>query len=219
VRYKLLVVAVLIGCQCFGGTRALAQQSAASTRSISPGFTAMLDRAARDERWNEYDRLIEREVADYNRRLADTPGYQPVDWRLIKAMVWIESGGPTNPAWRTRPIQIGNPGDPGLAALRTGEGAAQVILRDAMKRELAQSENDPERNVRLGIAYLMIRMAETELRREPAALGRPPRLRRIITGWRPFDAPTIAARYNGGGDSNYAAKLDSALAAINNAAR
>lgn len=178
----------------------------------------MLDRAARDERWNEYDRLIEREVADYNRRLADTPGYQPVDWRLIKAMVWIESGGPTNPAWRTRPIQIGNPGDPGLAALRAGEGAADVILSDALKRERDQSENDPERNVRFGIAYLMIRMAETELRRMPPGPVERLHSQRVITGWRPFDAPTIAARYNGGGDPHYAAKLDYAVAAMNNAA-
>lgn len=36
-------------------------------------------------------------------------------------------------------------------------------------------------------------------------------MKRVVTGWRVFDAPTVASRYNGGGDTNYAEKLSYVL--------
>jgi hypothetical protein len=72
--------------------------------------------ALKDSRWAEYDCDIQRGVTQYNRHLRNTPGFISLDWRLIKAMVWTESGGPGNRAWRSNPMQIGNPGDPGLRA-------------------------------------------------------------------------------------------------------
>ncbi|MGF6370831.1 hypothetical protein OKW40_003581 [Paraburkholderia sp. RAU6.4a] len=35
-----------------------------------------------------------------------------------------------------------------------------------------------------------------------------------VTSWRPMSAPVIAERYNGGGDPNYARKLDYALSMV-----
>ncbi|MFC3458776.1 LysM peptidoglycan-binding domain-containing protein [Massilia haematophila] len=40
------------------------------------------------------------------------------------------------------------------------------------------------------------------------------RLERVIIGWRPISTTMIAQRYNGGGDPNYARKLDHALTLI-----
>ena len=70
-----------------------------------------------DPRWNEYDETIKREVAFYNQKFAGVANYVPLDWRIVKAMVWSEvmagpDGNPTE--WQTRPMQIGVTGDPGF---------------------------------------------------------------------------------------------------------
>ncbi|RDU95189.1 LysM domain-containing protein [Trinickia dinghuensis] len=41
-------------------------------------------------------------------------------------------------------------------------------------------------------------------------------VQRVIVGWRPISATSIAQRYNGGGDPNYAKKLDLALELVRN---
>ena len=42
-------------------------------------------------------------------------------------------------------------------------------------------------------------------------------IERVITGWRVISTSTIAQRYNGGGDPNYAKKLEYALSLIRKA--
>lgn len=42
--------------------------------------------------WNEYDQDIRAIVSHYNDHLRHTPGHAPLDWRLIKAMLWTETG-------------------------------------------------------------------------------------------------------------------------------
>ena len=75
-------------------------------------------------------------------------------------MLWTESGGPDNPSWKTRPMQIGNPGDPAYEVLqKEKEGSSRIMdttLREALK---SGSINDPIINIKAGIAYLFTRMA------------------------------------------------------------
>ncbi|RJG11538.1 LysM peptidoglycan-binding domain-containing protein [Massilia cavernae] len=120
-----------------------------------------INAAVGDERWHEYDCDIQQIVTQFNRHLAGTGGYTPLDWRMVKAMVWTESGGPTNRAWRNNPIQIGNPGDPGLRALLSpDEGGALVIPPDlAGKLTVASAGASPQMNIRAGVAYLLMRHA------------------------------------------------------------
>jgi hypothetical protein len=79
-------------------------------------------------------------------------------------MLWIESGGPGNPAWKTRPLQIGNPGDPALAVLKNrAENSALVMSDELHKALLAGRHNEPAINIQAGIAYLYARMIKTDI--------------------------------------------------------
>jgi hypothetical protein len=120
-----------------------------------------IDGALTDSRWHDYDCDIELIVSQFNRHLAGTAGFIPLDWRLIKAMVWTESGGPDNRAWRDNPVQIGNPGDPGLAALFSrNEGGALVIPPELQgKLTIASARFSPQMNISAGVAYLLMRLA------------------------------------------------------------
>lgn len=84
-----------------------------------------------DARWDEYDGLIQAEVANYKLRYK-----QSVDWLVIKAMLWIESGGPDNASWKTRPLQIGNPGDPAYAVLKAGKEGSDEIMKNRFPSRL-----------------------------------------------------------------------------------
>ena len=86
-----------------------------------------INAARSDSSWNEYDNIIQQTVSAYNTHLAESPAFTRLDWKVIKAMVWTESGGPSNPAWKARPMQIGNQGDPGLDALLSGNGAIREV--------------------------------------------------------------------------------------------
>jgi hypothetical protein len=71
---------------------------------------------AADDRWDVYDDIIRSTVDQYNVHLArTTPHSFALDWKLVKAMVWTETGADSR-KWAVRPMQIGNPGDPGLGA-------------------------------------------------------------------------------------------------------
>jgi hypothetical protein len=117
-----------------------------------------VDRRVRDQ-WNL---IVHREVTDYNARLGIV-----IDERLILAMLWVESGGPTNAAWNGRVMQIGNPGDPGFTALRNREGAAELVVRADLLTRIGQSNtaatNEPSFNIQCGIAYLVTRMAISDI--------------------------------------------------------
>ena len=227
--------------------------------ALSAGWVQTISGAETDPRWQAYDTLMRNEVATYNRRFALTPGYVAVDWRWIKAMLWVESGGPDSTAWTERPLQIGNPGDPGLQTLEKGAEGSNLIMSDELSgliRSCVMPQYAAQVNIRAGIAYLFTRMAITDFRSVPDthdsrtythSVGKGETFssiaktegttleelraanpsitsnnlrvgatlqfhhaqsKRQIIGWRKFDSKTIAARYNGGGDVNYAAKLD-----------
>lgn len=196
----------------------------------------------------------------YNSRFIEDAfrtGYPGVDWKLAKAMVWVESGGPKNPAWNSRVMQIGNSGDPAHGVLKSGTEGSSVIMTDALWQAIkTQSIDQPVLNIRAGIAYLFTRMAYfatgtvrdsddtriyVEVIRHGDSLEKIARrvgttveilasMRKeststvlrvgeklqyykasqatVIQRWRPWDYPTIADRYNGGGDPAYAEKLE-----------
>ncbi len=117
-----------------------------------------------DNRWNGYDCVIISAVNMFNRHLRGIRGYVPLDWHIIKAMVWTESGGPDNPAWKTMPMQIGaNPNDAGLYTVINRKEGSELIIPPAFDRELKDTKKiktDPVANIHTGIAYLLTRLAK-----------------------------------------------------------
>ncbi len=47
---------------------------------------------ARALSWNAYDQDIQSIVSAYNSHLQNTPGSSQLDWHLVKAMIWTETG-------------------------------------------------------------------------------------------------------------------------------
>jgi LysM repeat protein len=123
--------------------------------SITDQWKAMIDGALTDVQWDAYDQTIQTEVSQYTARLAIW-----ADWKLFKAQVWTESGAAV-PAWKTRPMQIGNPGDPAYATLKNHRENSDIIMSDAMKADLKRdrSINDPVFNIQLGLAYAYTKVA------------------------------------------------------------
>lgn len=52
-----------------------------------------IDKADAD--WDAYDDEIQSVVNAYNHHLAATPSYLPLDWGLIKAVLWVEQARAT----------------------------------------------------------------------------------------------------------------------------
>jgi hypothetical protein len=118
-----------------------------------------VDGGLTDKAWDQYDLLIQTEVRAYNGRFLSTPNYPSLNWQLMKAVVWVESGGPKAQAWKTRPMQIGNPGDPGAATLKSGAEGSSLIMRPELWQDIkTKSLDDPQLNIRAGIAYLLTRL-------------------------------------------------------------
>ncbi|HGL4260413.1 hypothetical protein [Burkholderia dolosa] len=93
---------------------------------VRSGFEKWQDgigRAVGNASWDSWDCEIQMAVNEYNRYLSGVAGYRPLDWRLVKAMTWAETGANSS-EWRIKPLQIGVSGDPGLASFLHGnEGA------------------------------------------------------------------------------------------------
>lgn len=138
-------------------TRAAAHH--AQTRSDA-GYEAWkrgVDKA--DHTWDVYDTTIQETVDEYNRHLSSTPRYLPLDWKIVKAMLWVESG-PHRIAWKKAPMQIGVVGDPGLSALLWGREGAELIVPPSFNLSASTAVTQPRDNIRAGIGYLLMRMAE-----------------------------------------------------------
>ncbi|MCE2026858.1 LysM peptidoglycan-binding domain-containing protein [Sessilibacter corallicola] len=207
--------------------------------------------------WHEYDPIIKVIVSEFNSRLGKKSKnieltLPSLDWKWIKAIIWVESGGPTNSSWKTRPMQIGNPGDKGLGVLQRQEEASNIIMDNDLRKNL-HLINTPQVNIKAGTAYLLNRLALSEFKSvksqtdrleytytvtpgdnldkiakkvgttvEELKISNPSKISRIhpndvlkyhkasvervIVGWRPVSANTIAQRYNVG-DPNYSRKL------------
>ncbi|WP_080419651.1 LysM peptidoglycan-binding domain-containing protein [Burkholderia ubonensis] len=214
-----------------------------------------INKASGDVNWDTWDCEIQIAVNEYNRHLSGTAGYNPLDWRLIKAMLWVETGANSS-EWKIKPMQIGVSGDPGLTSFLSGSEGGDLILPSAWKGQLTMgsARTMPAHNIRAGIGYLLMRMATFEhrsvsvedskvhdvtvkpgdsldkiakahgsttevLKKLNPMVGvlRPGQVlkcqkasvRRVITGWRPLSASSVALRYNSmRRDPNYAKKLD-----------
>jgi hypothetical protein len=212
--------------------------------------------------WDVYDCDIQAAVNEYNRHLSSTPGYSALDWQLIKAMLWTETGA-ANDEWKVKPMQIGVSGDPGMTSLLSDDEGGELIIPPGLLGRMSSGtiRTNPAHNIRAGIGYLLMRMASFDHKsmREPGArieevkvqsgdsFDRIARrngstvevlrelnpgvnvlqkdqvikfqkasVRKVITRWRPITTNTVAVRYNGGGDENYARKLDFALGLVRN---
>jgi LysM repeat protein len=115
----------------------------------------MIDGALSDPSWDDYDQVIKNEVVQYSARLRLT-----ADWRIFKAQAWTESGA-ASPAWKSRPMQIGNPSDPAYDTLKRHKENSDLIMSDGLKRDLqtGRSIDDPKYNIQLGIAYAYTKLS------------------------------------------------------------
>ncbi|MGD0570791.1 MAG: LysM domain-containing protein [Candidatus Sulfotelmatobacter sp.] len=135
--------------------------------SLQQGWKNTMDAGVTDATWDAYDAAIQREIAAYNLKFQSTTGYRAVDWHLCKAMVWIESGGPSSSAWTGKAMQIGVSGDPGLGVLQSGADGSTLIMSATLAaavKNTAQVGSDPVLNIQAGIAYLFTRMCLSEFR-------------------------------------------------------
>ncbi len=124
-----------------------------------------INKAVGDAKWNSWDCEIQMAVNEYNRHLSGTAGYMPLDWQIIKAMVWVETGA-NDSEWNSKPMQIGVAGDPGMTSLLSGKEGGDLILPKGWKGRLTTGSvrSIPAHNIRAGIGYLLMRMANFEHR-------------------------------------------------------
>ncbi|MBP1206221.1 hypothetical protein JOD97_004294 [Duganella sp. 1411] len=143
--------------------------SPAKVRSSYEKWQETIAASLKNPQWHSYDSDLQRIVSTFNRHLSGKGGYFPLDWHLIKAIIWTESGGPQQPAWRNNPMQIGNVGDPGLAALLSGKEGGDLIMPTDLKRTLTTTSvrSSAQMNISAGIAYLLMRMARFDIATVP----------------------------------------------------
>lgn len=144
----------------------------ATQAAVKSGFDKWMDgitAAPGDARWHIWDCEIQAAVNEFNRYLAGTAGYRPLDWQIVKTMVWVESGA-GDPQWHIKPMQIGVVGDAGMDALLSGNEGGDLILPPVWRERLTvlSVRTVLSHNIRAGIGYLLMKMATYEYRSIPA---------------------------------------------------
>lgn len=132
---------------------------------LDEGWVRTIDAGFAESDAHTWDGTVKAEVSGYNRRLKDTPGYIPVDDKLILAILWVESGGPkVRSVWYGRVMQMGR--DAGITALKNHDGASELVIDPALLAEIDKAPpakiDEPAYNIQTGIAYLFVRMARFE---------------------------------------------------------
>ena len=114
--------------------------------------------------WDGYDNTIKREVDSFNQSIKQKyPDFPGLDWRLVKAMLWQESGGPnTGKEWKTWPMQIGRrKSDLAIEDVIGGGYHTNLIslkpVRDEIARAYRQHKMTPTLNIRAAVIYLCAR--------------------------------------------------------------
>lgn len=117
-----------------------------------------------DEKWNAHDLEIKAAVQDYEfHLLSTTPGFPGLDWRLVKAMLWVESGA-RDSEWKIKPMQIGARLDLGLPALLGNiEGGWLIVPPSYLPINESAVKINPRDNIRAGIGYLLMKMANFDI--------------------------------------------------------
>ena len=127
---------------------------------VSPKWSATMTAALKDQRSSMYDKTIQTELDEYQRRFASTPGFSKLSFALFKALMLTESGGPTSAAWNTKPCQIGNLGDPGYAVLVDHAENSAIIMSPQLQADIASKPiNAPILNIRAAIALTLVKAA------------------------------------------------------------
>lgn len=139
-----------------------------------------------DTRWDQYDDTIKAVVSEFNSRLGKKSRYAEspmprLDWKWVKAVIWVESGGPSNPMWKTRPMQIGNPNDKGLGVLKRGDEASNIVMDEKLKANLIQI-NTPTVNIKAGTAYLLNRLSRSTFKSLRSGTDKTPHEYTVISG-------------------------------------
>ena len=110
--------------------------------------------------WNAYDPKIQMAVQQYNDQLRGISNFQPLDWQVIKAMTWVESGANSS-KWKSAPMQIGLNGDPGLRDLLTSPQGKMILPQQyARTLTLLNVHTDGEKNIQAGTGYLLMVLAK-----------------------------------------------------------
>jgi hypothetical protein len=119
-----------------------------------------IERAVGDPKWNRWDCEIQQVVSAYNSHLRSTPGYVPLDWKVVKAMLWTESGA-HKVDWNKKPMRIGVPTDPGLPSFLSNKEGGDLIIVPAWKGliTMGSARTNPIHNLRAGVGYLLMRHA------------------------------------------------------------
>lgn len=119
-----------------------------------------INKALNNPAWDAHDCDIRIAVSEYNQYLSNTQGYIYLDWKLIKAMLWVESGAKSK-EWKVKPMQIGVNGDPGLNAFLSDKEGGELILPPSLQGRLnsGNAKAIPYYNIRAGIGYMLMRMA------------------------------------------------------------
>ena len=124
--------------------------------ALSRGFTDTMTAALADPATADYDDVLKAEVAAYAKRFRGTPDFpDPLDWRLFKAQLLIESGGPKGRVWKGRVMQIDNSGDPGLSVVRA------AVRGDGIRVRHTPIEPEPKNTLRPRDIQARIRAGET----------------------------------------------------------
>lgn len=146
-----------------------------STSEISSDFKETINASKNNKDFHMYDLEIFQAVRTFNRYLKDSEGFKSLDWHFIKAMAWVESGGPVKlvnkkyvkqERWYNQPLSMGaNPDDPGLTELMRLKANKQFyeVVPTEYQRELENRstiKSKPLSNIRAGIALVLLKMAK-----------------------------------------------------------
>jgi LysM repeat protein len=132
-----------------------------SWSGLGSDWIATIDAAIKNPASGAFDSTIKNELDGYTARLAKTPGFIPFSPSIFKAMALTESGGPTNYAWKTKPMQIGVHGDPGYGVLVKHAENSDIIMSQQLQVDIAtKSINEPTLNVRAAIALVLTKAAK-----------------------------------------------------------
>ena len=124
--------------------------------------------------WDIYDNAIHRTVAAFDHFNAGKSGYIGPRWSLIKAVLWVEGGGPRYDAWKTQPMQIGWKTDTGIVDVLTQDHIGTVTPPDIRRNfSMTSIKTAPEVNIQAGLALLHLKLA-TFSRRPKLGAGTPP---------------------------------------------
>lgn len=136
---------------------------------VSQAWKDTVNRAIDDARWDQYDSVLQKEITAYSSRFKGANGFVSPILNLLKALLWTESGGPDNPAWGKRVLQIGNKGDHAYDVLKKAAEGSHIIMNKSLASDIKAGKiNDPNVNIRAGLAYLYTRMAKFDVKSIPS---------------------------------------------------